>query len=149
MPLRRPGFDTHDVDPEDFGPFDTPDTENVLDAEEEPYTIRPVPVYVEGSVRIDQPGNRDGGLFTVQVPLVSNGRAVKLLNGDARRETATIVALDSDLYLGREPGDVINTPGACRWPVGVPLVYRLSDELWASAVTGATVVSVIVEQWAR
>lgn len=154
MPLRRRAFDTshdtHDVDPEDFGPFDTPETEDVLAEEEpEPIAIRPVPVSVEGSVRVEQPSDRSGGIYTVQVPLESGGVPVKLLNADPRREAATIVPLDADIYLGLERGDVIDSPGAGRWPAAVPLVYRLSDELWATAVTAATTVTVIVEQWAR
>jgi len=153
MPLRPHRFDTsqdtHDVDPEDFGSFDTPATEDVLGAEEEPYTIRPVPVCVEGTVRVEQPGGRAGGIYTVQVPLESGGVPVKLLNADPRREAATIVPLDSDIFIGLERGDVIDSPGAGRWPAAVPLVYRLTDELWATAVTAATTTTIVVEQWAR
>lgn len=152
MVLRRRDtivHDTHDVDPDDFDDFDAPDTDDVLGEEPEAFDIRPVPVEVQGAVRVEQPGPRAGGIYTVQVPLSTSGTPVKLLNDDPRRETATIVALDSDIYIGLERGDVIGSPGAGRWPAAVPMVYRLTDELWATAVTVATTVTVVVEQWAR
>ena len=152
MPLRRQlsTIDTHDVDPEDFVDFDAPDTADVLDqAEPDPIAIRAVPVEVQGPVRVEQPGARTGAPFTVQASVESGGVAVKVLNRDERRESATIVPLTADIYFGLSAGDVVNTPGAAVWPAGVPMVWRGTDELWAVGVTAATTITVVPELWAR
>lgn len=144
MPKRN--RDTHDVDPVDFVPFDTPDTDDVLDVDPDPFDVRPIPVTVEGEVRVANPGSRTGAVYTVVCP---PGRASKLLADDPRRETATIVSADDDVLIGVEPGDVVGNPGAGVWPVQVPLTWRLSTELWAAGSTATATVTVIVEQWAR
>jgi hypothetical protein len=57
MPLRRARHephDTHDVDPDDFGDFDTPPTDEVLQAEDTEPELQPVPVRLVNKVRVDQ-----------------------------------------------------------------------------------------------
>jgi hypothetical protein len=151
MPLKPRHTDTHEVDPEDWPDpgYTTPDTGELYGPEEA--NIPTIPVRVEGPVDIAQLGVRSGGMFTVSAPVGTGATAdaVKLLGDDPRRKSATIVPLDSDIYIGTNRGDVMSTPGAARWPAAVPLVVESSEELWASAVSVATIVTVVQEHWAR
>jgi hypothetical protein len=53
-PRRHEVHDTHDVDPDDFVAFDTPPTDEVLQAEVPEPEVTPVPVRLVNKVRVDQ-----------------------------------------------------------------------------------------------
>jgi hypothetical protein len=104
-------------------------------------------VDVTNIVRVDQLPSRSGGMTSVRVGATE---PVKLLAGDPRRKSATIISLDADLFLGDFPGQVLPSVGdaRARWPSSVPWVSERTDEVWATA-TVATNVTVIIEHWAR
>jgi hypothetical protein len=51
---RHEAHDTHDIDPDDFVPFDTPPTAEVLQSELPEPDVQPVPVRLVNKVRVDQ-----------------------------------------------------------------------------------------------
>jgi hypothetical protein len=127
-------------------PDDTPTIDEVQQADY-PSVSPVVPVDVTNVVRVDVVPCRSGGISSVRVGAVE---PVKLLPGDPRRKSATVVSLDSDLFLGDFAGQVLPGVGAsrARWPAGVPWVSERSDEVWALAAA-ASDVTVIIEHWAR
>lgn len=125
--------------------FSTPDAADVFQADEEPISV---PVVIDHVIRTEEVPTAQVGFYTVAVPVSTAGGA-QILREDARRRCATIVSLVSDLYLGNTQGDVVNNASAARWPAGTPLVITALEEVWASGVSSADTVTVIIENWSR
>lgn len=123
--------------------FNTPDEADVLQLDDD--DIKAVAVKVENVVRVDEMPTRLGGMSTTEVGVTGG----KIANGDATRKTLTLISRQQDIYLGHTQGDVNQNSGGCWWPVNTPFVTTSSDEIWASAVTDRTTISVITEQWAN
>lgn len=120
-----------------------PTTADVVQ-EEDPAGLARVPVTVEGPVRVVDLPAKAGGLFTVAG--VGQAVGVRILSEDPRRKHATVLATDQNVRYGASQAAAEN--GGALWPANIPLVWSAKSELWATAVTSTTAISVVVEQWA-
>lgn len=106
---------------------------------------RPIPVEIQGSVRVDELPSRTGGIFSRTITTTTPYR----LNENPRRKAVTIIAATADIRIGRTQADALNDGAGVQWPAAVPLVLQSADELWILAVGGSTAVGFIVEDWSR
>lgn len=155
MPLRRPHHqvrDTHDVDPEDFLPFDTPATDEVLQAEDTEPELQPVPVRLVNKVRVDQLPTRLGITKSINV---SSTEPEQVLPRNPRRaainlwvpagDTGVRVARTRDEALRDDSSIVIVTNSG-------PYRFHWIDEVYAmKRGAGASTDRFVIctEDWAR
>jgi len=147
--------------------FDTPDTPDVLQIDEEP--LKAIPI--EGVVRTDEMPGKLGAMRNVL--LRAGSRAQKILAADHRRKRVTIIPtilLDTEVvYICVAP-----TEAECNLFSGILLIsgaqalcrqeFTFYDELWArpcvindtagivtsiAASTDDAIISIITEQWAN
>lgn len=132
-----------------------PDNAELQQVEAPALPLGPIPVKVEGPVRVQtMPAKGEGAYRIVQVAgLVTSGAsgsgAVRVLTADPRRQSAYVLAIDNDLYIGSEMGQANNAQVAMPWPAGTPMPVGHAGEVWASSQSSSgSVVAIIAEQWA-
>lgn len=127
----------------------TPDPEEIVQAQEDEYNSRPIPVVVCGPVQTrEMPAIAPPGYMTAQG--VGTAVGVRLLALEPRRKYATITAQDQDIWIsGSQAGAQSGASGAMRWPAVVPYVVGHAEEVWVTAVTGTTNVSVETVNWSQ
>lgn len=119
--------------------------EDIVQAEEyDPHL--PINVVVCGPTEVRELPAVRAGYRTEQG--VGTAVAIKLLAFEPRRKSATILALDQDIYLSNsQAGAQSGAAGAARIPAVVPYVIGHLDEVWACAVTSTTNISILCEYW--
>lgn len=126
----------------------TPDPDDIVQAEEEPYDTRPVAVSVCGPTEVRQlPAAGTPGYKTDSVGATV---AVRLLALEPRRQYATLIAQDQDVWISSsQAGAQSGAAGAMRIPAVVPFVVGHTHEVWVCAVTGTTAVGVESVYWSQ
>lgn len=126
----------------------TPEPDEIVQAEEEPYVVQPIPVVQCGPVQVRElPGIRAGyGTETG----VGTTIGVRLLPLEPRRKEAIIMALDQDIWIsGSQSGAASGAAGAFRVTANVPFVIPHMDQVWAVSVTSTTSISVMSTYWSE
>lgn len=80
------------------------------------------------------------------VTLSADNPALPVMPRDTTRRSALILAVDNDVYLSNDPGQVMtaaNSGGATAGgvfylPKGIPVPWQNTDQLWAAATTTGT-----------
>lgn len=126
----------------------TPDPDEIVQAEEQPYDTRPVAVSVCGPAEVRQlPAAGTPGYKTDSVGAAV---AVKLLSLEPRRQHATLIAQTGDIWISSsQAGAQSGAAGAMRIPAVVPFVVSHTHEVWACAVDGTTDVGVESVYWSQ
>jgi hypothetical protein len=110
--------------------------------------IPAVPVHVDGPVQTHQLPPRTSVFRTITVGAVPT----ELLARDLRRQRAYIYSFDQDILVALRQSEAGSaapyTQGGARWPKGVALPLNGSAQVWVSAVTGTSSVTVVTESWA-
>lgn len=126
-----------------------PDNDDVLQDEPQQMPMTPIPVVVEGTVRMQELPSPV--VVVAQVFCDSSGGTIaaqRVLGEDPRRKKATIVATDQSVRIGTSQKQT-QSPDTCAiWPKNVPVEISGKTEIWVAADTATTRVSVIAEQWA-
>lgn len=117
-----------------------PSDDELLQVEEE---LKAVPVEINTPVNTRELPTKFGSMFTEKGV---GATAVRLLGRDHRRKSAKIIGLSQNIRFGPNQS-VAQTTGA-EWPAVVPMITECFDELWVSATTSTTDISVIQEWWA-
>lgn len=128
--------------PTEYEIIEPSDGELLQEEYEKPETVC---VRIEGPTQTRELPAKFAGMGTVRG--VTSGPAVQLLWKDYRRKTATINALSGNIILGSSQAQASASSGAV-WPANVPLVVTSYEEVWVSAVSTTTDISVILESWA-
>lgn len=118
------------------------DVDDLHQYEPEDYNIKAVPVNVEGPVRVQFQPSRTATMR--QVTLTTTAELI--LPEDPRRSRAFILPTDGDIYFGTR-NDIQNAR-AFRLPDPIGIDITHGDAVWAAAVTGTVVTSIMVENWA-
>lgn len=127
-----------------------PDTDELLQVEEPSVPITPIPVVVEGQVRMQELPSPQ--VVVVQVFCDSTGGFIqpqRLLGEDPRRRMARIVGDSQKIRVGTSQKQVMSPDTCLLWPSGLPLPITGKTEIWVAADTATTRVSAICEQWAN
>lgn len=119
-----------------------PSDDELLQVEEE---MKAVKVCIDTPVNARELPSKFAGMSTVRG--VSSTVPVQLLFKDFRRKSATINALSANIVIGGSQAQALSPNGAT-WPANVPLVITSYEEVWVSAVSTSTDISVIIESWA-
>lgn len=127
----------------------TPDPDEIVQAEEDDYSVRPVGVTVCGPVQTREvPASGHPGYQTASA--VGTAVGVRLLALEPRRKYATLIALDEDVWISTsQAGAQAGAGGAMRIPAVVPYVIGHMHEVWACAVTGTTDISIETVNWSE
>lgn len=126
-----------------------PDTDDVFQDEPAPVELTPIPVVVQGAVRVQELPSPV--VVVVQVFCDSTGGNIvpqRVLGEDPRRKQATLVATDQNVRIGTSQKQVMSADTCAIWPKNVPIEITGKSEIWVAADTATTRVSVIAEQWA-
>lgn len=125
----------------------SPDNDDLLQEEEHPVAMTPIPVVVEGPTRVvELPGTN---LIMDQRDVDNTaGNAQRIFGKDPRRKSLTLIASGGAIRVATSQAVCVPGSGAII-PVGVPLRITASTEVWVAASSGsATTVSYVAEQWA-
>jgi hypothetical protein len=154
MPLRRRAFDTshdtHDVDPEDFTPFDTPGTDEVLQAEEPDLELAPVTVRLVNKVRVDQLPTELGMTKAIKP---SASQAELIVPRNPRRATINLWSVAGTYRVARTEAECKRDDSSIVIVASIgPFRFHWVDEVWvmqreAGAATDRLVF--VTEDWAR
>lgn len=127
----------------------TPDPDEIVQAEEDYDPARPINVAVCGPVQTREvPAAAYPGYQTLTA--VGTTVGVRALALEPRRKFATITAMDQDIYISSsQAGAQAGAGGAMRWPAVVPYVCQHMHEVWVTAVSGTTDVSVETVNWSE
>lgn len=126
-----------------------PDTDDVLQDEPQAAPLTPIPVHVEGTVRVQELPSPL--VVVVQVFADSTAGFIqpqRILGEDPRRKRATLVATDQNLRIGTSQKQVMSADTCALWPKNVPLEIQGKSEIWVASDTDTTRISAVVEQWA-
>lgn len=127
----------------------TPDPDDIVQAEEDDYNSRPIPVSVCGPTEVRElPASGYPGYQTVSA--VGTAVAVRLLALEPRRKYATLIAQDQDVWIASsQAGAQAGAGGGMRIPAVLPYVIGHMHEVWACAVAGTTDISVETVNWSE
>lgn len=126
----------------------TPEPEEVVQAEEEPYGTRPIPVTLCGPAQVRELPAVRAGYNTEQA--VTTTVAVRILNFEPRRKGAVIIAQDQDIWIsGSQAGAQMGASASIRIPAVVPFSIDHLDEVWACSVSSTTDISVMTTYWSE
>lgn len=126
-----------------------PDTGDVVG--EEPSPLEAIPVIIKGAVETRALGARRIAFRTVQgVPVAVAGvtPAMKLASSDPRRASISFMGVTGDIYVGATQASAAVGVGA-RFPFNTFFTLNSGQELWVSATSGTTDVSVVEQYWAE
>jgi hypothetical protein len=151
MPLKPRHTDTHEVEPEDFAPFDTPPTDEVLQAEEPDTEIEPVPVRLVNKVRVDQLPTELGITKSFKPSTTEPEQA---LPRNPRRATVNFWQVSGGSFrVARTQGEALRDDSSIIISSNAgPFRFHWVDECWvmqreAGAATDRLVIC--TEDWAR
>lgn len=144
--------DSHEVDPADFGiTFDSPPTAEVLQADEPPADIQPIPVRLTNKVRVDQLPTELGITKSVEV---SAADPEQLLPENPRRATINLwIGFGESVRVARTQAEarrddssiiILGNSG--------PYRFHWIDAVWAmKRAAGANTdrLCICTEDWAR
>ena len=100
-----------------------------------------IPVTVEGVVQVDPTPPANVGFFT----LAGVGTTpVRALTADPRRRRATVIGLSQNIRIGNSQSQA--QLAGIVWPAVVPVVITSRDEVWVSATSNTSDISIMVEQ---
>lgn len=122
--------------------YSTPELEDVQQDEAEGLRV---PVRIDGPVRVQVLPSRHG-VSRSYASAATDTEPVPLSGGDLRRRRVTIMSIGATIYVGQK--DDVKSGNAAQWPQNVPLVLEHTEQIYAKAATGTTVISVIAENWA-
>jgi hypothetical protein len=117
----------------------------VPDVEQDVYVHPAVPVRVADPVQVQQLPTISGHPRSHELDAIT---PIKILNDDARRATAHVVAATNAVILGTDKSEVAAGHGF-RLPVDVLFPIRSTERWYAIAVTATATLSVCNEQWAE
>lgn len=120
-----------------------PDDLEVLQAET-PEVVPAAAVIVQGVVRTqDLPrksaASRNRSLGTGMT---------KLLAADDRRAMVRLMSIGATMQVAFSQASTQDPSMCIQWPANTPLEITASCEVWAAALTGTTIVSIMTEYWA-
>jgi len=123
-----------------------PDTDELLQEEEQAAPLTPIPVVVQGPTRVvELPGVN---LVLNQID-VDNVTAQRLFGEDPRRKRLRLVSSGGAIRVATSQKQCVPGSGYIS-PTGVPLDITARNEVWVMASSGAaTTVSYAAEQWAN
>jgi hypothetical protein len=126
----------------------TPDPDEIVQEEAEPFDARPVAVSVCGPTEVRElPASGYPGYKT---ETVTDAIAQRVLTLEPRRQYATLIPQDGDVWISStQAGAQSGAAGAMRIPAVVPYVVRHTHELWVCAVAGTTSVGVESVYWSQ
>lgn len=126
----------------------SPDPEDIVQAEPDEYETRPIAVAVDGPVQTRElPA---GGYPGYGTTAVNSTVGVRLLTLEPRRKYATILCLDSDLWISSSQGGAqAGAGGAMRIPALVPYVVGHMHEVWACSVSATASVGFETVNWSE
>lgn len=104
--------------------------------------LTPIPTTVESTVRVQELPAKKTTFYTAAS--VGTTVGVQLLGRDPRRKQATIIGLSQDIRLGSTQAEAVS---GGRVPAVVPIVIGSMGEIWATAVSSTTDITVIAEYW--
>lgn len=104
--------------------------------------IPTIPVTVEGPVQSQAMPTRGGATVQRKVGVVPD----RILNEDPRRSRVILVSKDDDMYVAFDQASILSATAAI-WPKLVPLTITCTSQIYVAAVSTASVISAIPEQW--
>lgn len=126
----------------------SPDPGEIVQEEPQEYTAPPIETTVCGPVQtreLPAAGHPGYGTTTVNATV-----GVRLLTLEPRRKYATILCLDSDLWVSSsQAGAQSGAAGAMRIPALVPYVVGHMHEVWACTVSGTAGVGFETVNWSE
>lgn len=126
----------------------TPEPDEVVQAEEEAYQVKPIAVTVCGPTQVRELPAIRAGYFTAQSVTTTVG--IRLLSFEPRRKSAVIIAQSQDIWISNSQAGVqMGAASAIRIPAVVPFVIDHLDEVWVCAVSSTTDVSVMTNFWSE
>lgn len=126
----------------------TPEPDEIVQSEEQPYIQAPIPVITCGPTEVRELPAVRAGYQTAQG--VTATVAVQVLPFEPRRKYATVIALDQDIYIGvSQAAAQSGAAGSMRWPAVVPYPVGHLEEIWVCAVTGTTNVGIETAYWSE
>lgn len=120
-----------------------PDDLEVLQAE----TGEPGPaahVVVDGPVRTQDLPHKAAAAFSKTIGTTP----VRILRADHRRATAQVMSIGGNMWFAFSESAAAGTGTSAQWPQNTTMTLTADVDLWVYAVSGTTLVSVKVEQWA-
>ncbi len=112
-----------------------------------PLVLNPVPVDVQGPVKVQQLPAQTGSAKRVNV---TDTQSVKIAKGDPRRSILRIWATDQPIYVGYSQAEADGSQAA-KLPINLILPIANLNEVWVRSATPgqATDVSWINDQWTQ
>lgn len=123
-----------------------PENDDLYQDEPTSMPMTPIPIVAEGPVRVQLLPARSAGMRTWDLV---DGVAVRILDADPRRRRAILQAVGASYRLGSTQATAGITGAGAQFTDGVVLELTTADEVWAAGAGGATVLSVLNEQWAE
>jgi hypothetical protein len=124
----------------------SPDASEVLQHEIVASRMAPVPVVVEGPVRVQRAPNKNG--YIRSIGLVQNGAPQLILPADSRRARAQIVARGGVVRLASSVVDFEHTQYFELTNGAISVTLEHTGEVYAATIAADTSVHMIVEHWA-
>lgn len=128
-------------------PYERPDTDDLLQEDGEPMPLTPIPVVVDGPVRVQRPGNR---AMTSTAFTIGDDMAVPIAGEDLRRSRVVLYARSgtASFYVGPDRR-IVQAGRAAVFNSGVTVELTSTEPLYAMSATAATdcTLSVILESW--
>jgi hypothetical protein len=128
--------------------YDTPTVDEIQQAETG-FPDKPIPVEIEGAVRVEQLPTRIGSTRNWGLSSVAFPSGVKILNEDPRRARLVLLCAGGNVSIARSQSEVLDSGTRFLLGIGQSLEAFFVDELWAVGADAAARLSVLVEQWAR
>jgi hypothetical protein len=119
----------------------SPEPDEVLQEEPTTRNIPPVPVAVDGPVRVQALPSPVWAMVSYAGVTTS---AIQIIGGEPRRRKALLLA-SAAIRLG--PSGAQADAQAAPWPANTPLEMTHDGEVWARADTGTVNIFVLVEYW--
>ena len=120
---------------------DDPTPDEVLAEEPSSPHIPPVPVAVQGPVRVQQLPSPVWAMISYAGVTTA---AIQILGAEPRRRTATVLG-SAAIRIGQTSAQA--DAQAAPWPANIPLAMTHDGEVWARADTGTVNIMVLVEYW--
>lgn len=122
-----------------------PDIDDVLQEEEQAAPLTPIPVVVQGQVRVQDPPAVS--LQVGQWALDASVGAQRVLGDDPMRSRVQLTAVGGVVRIGVSQKQVAYSSTCMLLPAGVLLELRARSEIWAAADSGTVTLSGAMEKW--
>jgi hypothetical protein len=126
----------------------TPEPDEIVQTEEDPYDVRPIAVATCGPVETRElPGIRAG--YKTETG-VGTTVAVRILALEPRRKSATVFSVDQAIWIGSSQA-AAQAGGSTAFylPAATRFVIDHMDEVWVCAAAATTSVSVMSTFWSE